>query len=63
MNRKGYFTGRKIKLRDGVFTIGNIVGYKATGVPIYSTYKNNVRVGEIGNDFIHNAKKRKELWS
>ena len=61
MSKKGYFTGRKIKLQNKTYTIGKITGWNATGIPIYETIQNGKKTGEINNRFIHKAKKEKRL--
>lgn len=54
MQRKGRYTGRRIKtphFRKFV-TVGKISGFTGTGTPVYDLRRDGKKVGELNSNFI-----------
>lgn len=68
MERKGYYTGRKIYVPQDnkTYLVGKIVGYNGMGKPVYETLNSNGnKVGELNVEFIKEyakSQKRVKNW-
>lgn len=62
MQRTGYYTGKKVSIKDKTFTIGKISGYRGNGEPVYDLLDGrngrNGKVGEMGNPEIKKNRKK-----
>ena len=60
MQRKGYYTGKRVYSTNlkQIVVVGKISGYRGTGEPVYDLLSKGEKVGEMGNPEIKINRKK-----